>query len=307
MPKPLSKSRELAGRLLHAALTAVKNAGGRCNVQFVYEQVLNTVELDEWAKEIIESNGLPRWQTYLQFFSIDAVKANFLIKERGVWTLTPEGEKELDKPPAELLDVATAAFRAWKRSQTPKPITPIDNDDQLEEVDEPPEDRMFAIQQEVHERLSFDLIEMIKSCSPSFFERLVVELLLKMGYGGTRADAGRAIGQSGDGGIDGIIDEDRLGLDSIYIQAKKWEAAIGRPEIQKFVGALQGQRAHKGVFITTSDFTREAREYVNNINTKVVLVNGFSLARLMIENNVGVSVAATYSVKKIDTDYFLDE
>ena len=144
-------------------------------------------------------------------------------------------------------------------------------------------------------------------CSPNFFERLVVELLLSMGYGGTRAGAGRAIGQSGDGGIDGIIDEDRLGLDAIYIQAKRWEGVVGRPEIQKFVGALQGQRAHKGVFITTSEFTKEAQEYVKNINNKVVLINGFSLAKLMIENNVGVSIAATYSVKKIDSDYFVDE
>ena len=135
----------------------------------------------------------------------------------------------------------------------------------------------------------------------------MVELLLAMGYGGTRVGAGRAIGQSGDGGIDGIIDEDRLGLDAIYIQAKRWEAVVGRPEIQKFVGALQGQRAHKGVFITTSDFTKEAQEYVKNINNKVVLINGFALARLMIENNVGVSVATTYQVKKIDSDYFVDE
>lgn len=155
--------------------------------------------------------------------------------------------------------------------------------------------------------LAGELLENIKACSPSFFERLVVELLLAMGYGGTRADAGRAIGQSGDGGIDGIIDEDRLGLDSIYIQAKRWESVVGRPEIQKFVGALQGQRAHKGVFITTSDFTKEAQEYVKNITNKVVLMNGFTLARLMIENNVGVSTAATYEVKKIDSDYFVDE
>lgn len=128
-----------------------------------------------------------------------------------------------------------------------------------------------------------------------------------MGYGGTRVGAGRAIGQSGDGGIDGIIDEDRLGLDAIYIQAKRWESVVGRPEIQKFVGALQGQIAHKGVFITTLDFTKEAQEYVKNINNKVVLISGFALARLMIENNVGISVATTYQVKKIDSDYFVDE
>jgi restriction system protein len=170
-----------------------------------------------------------------------------------------------------------------------------------------PEEILEDNYQRLNSALSIDLLEIVKSSTPSFFERLVVELLLAMGYGGTRIGAGRAIGQSGDGGIDGIIDEDRLGLDSIYIQAKRWEGVVGRPEIQKFVGALQGQRAHKGVFITTSDFTKEAQEYVKNISNKVVLINGFALARLMIENNVGVSVATTYQVKKIDSDYFVDE
>lgn len=178
-------------------------------------------------------------------------------------------------------------------------------------IDEPnkqtPEEQLENSYKILSDGLASEIIQLVKSCSPTFFERLVVELLLAMGYGGTRVGAGRAIGQSGDGGIDGIIDEDRLGLDAIYIQAKRWEGVVGRPEIQKFVGALQGQRAHKGVFITTSDFTKEAQEYVKNISNKVVLINGFALARLMIENNVGVSVATTYQVKKIDSDYFLDE
>lgn len=170
-----------------------------------------------------------------------------------------------------------------------------------------PEELLANTVRDLDAALAYDLIEAIKSSSPSFFERLVVKLLLAMGYGGSRVEAGRAIGQSGDGGIDGIIDEDKLGLDSIYIQAKRWEGSVGRPEIQKFVGALQGHRAHKGVFITTSEFTKDAQEYVKNINNKVVLINGFTLARLMIENNVGVSTVSTYEVKKIDTDYFVDE
>ena len=170
-----------------------------------------------------------------------------------------------------------------------------------------PEESMENAFYKLNSQLSTDLLEIIKSSSPSFFERLVVELLLAMGYGGSRVEAGRAIGQSGDGGIDGIIDEDKLGLDSIYIQAKRWEGSVGRPEIQKFVGALQGNRAHKGVFMTTSDFTKEAQEYVKNISNKVVLVNGFTLAKLLIENDVGVSTTSTYKIKKIDSDYFLDE
>jgi restriction system protein len=179
-------------------------------------------------------------------------------------------------------------------------------------VDEPekqtPEEQLENSYKILSDGLASEILQLVKSCSPSFFERLVVELLLAMGYGGTRVGAGRAIGQSGDGGIDGIIDEDRLGLDSIYIQAKRWEGVVGRPEVQKFVGALSGQRATKGVFITTSDFTREALDFVkNNNHYKVVLINGFTLAKFMIENNVGVSVATTYQVKKIDSDYFVDE
>ena len=170
-----------------------------------------------------------------------------------------------------------------------------------------PEEQLENAYKILSDGLASEIIQLVKICSPAFFERLVVELLLAMGYGGTRVGAGRAIGQSGDGGIDGIIDEDRLGLDSIYIQAKRWEGVVGRPEIQKFVGALSGQRATKGVFITTSDFTREALDFVkNNNHYKVVLINGFTLAKFMIENNVGVSVATIYHVKKIDSDYFVD-
>jgi restriction system protein len=128
-----------------------------------------------------------------------------------------------------------------------------------------------------------------------------------MGYGGSRKDAGQAIGKSGDEGIDGIIKEDRLGLDIIYIQAKRWENTVSRPEIQKFAGALQGQRAKKGIFVTTSSFSREAQEYVKNIDSKIILIDGDQLAQFMIDSNVGVSPVAVYEVKRIDSDYFTDE
>nr|MBA3334907.1 restriction endonuclease [Acidobacteriota bacterium] len=131
--------------------------------------------------------------------------------------------------------------------------------------------------------------------------------LVKMGYGGTLQEAGQAVGRSGDGGIDGIINEDRLGLDVIYLQAKRWEGNVSRPEIQKFAGALQGKRARKGVFITTSDFTKEAREYVAMIDSKIILIDGEELAEMMIDYNVGVSVATTYEIKRIDSDYFTEE
>jgi restriction system protein len=143
--------------------------------------------------------------------------------------------------------------------------------------------------------------------SPAFFERLVVDLLVKMGYGGSRKDAGEAIGRSGDGGVDGIIKEDRLGLDILYIQAKRWEGTVGRPEIHKFVGALQGKHARKGIFLTTGSFSKDAHEYVQHIETKVVLIDGITLASLMIDHGVGTSTAAMYEIKKIDQDYFAEE
>jgi restriction system protein len=161
--------------------------------------------------------------------------------------------------------------------------------------------------EKIREDLAADLLQRMKSCSPSFFERLVVEVIVKMGYGGTRQDAGKAIGQSGDGGIDGIIKEDKLGLDTIYIQAKRWENTVGRPEIQKFVGALTGQRSKKGLFITTSDFSGDAREYVSRIDTKIVLIDGELLAQLMIDHGVGVSTIGVFELKKVDTDYFTEE
>jgi restriction system protein len=143
-----------------------------------------------------------------------------------------------------------------------------------------------------------------RGVSPAFFEELVIDLLVRMGYGGTRTEAARAIGRTGDGGIDGVIDEDHLGLDSIYVQAKRWEGSVGRPEIQKFAGALQGQRATKGIFITTSTFTGEAVEYAQRIGTRIVLIDGRRLAALMFEHDVGVSPKRAYTVKDIDGDYF---
>jgi restriction system protein len=158
--------------------------------------------------------------------------------------------------------------------------------------------------QRIREQLAADLLQKIKDASPAFFEKLVVELLLTMGYGGSRQDAGKTVGRAGDGGIDGVINEDRLGLDVIYIQAKRWEGTVGRPEIQKFAGALQGQRAKKGIFITTSDFTKEAEDYVAMIDSRIVLVNGGRLANLMMDHGVGVTKVAAYEVKRIDSDYF---
>ncbi len=176
------------------------------------------------------------------------------------------------------------------------------------EVDQrTPEEALEAAYQEIRSNLAQELLAQVQNGSSEFFEKLVVELLVAMGYGGSRRDAARAVGQAGDEGIDGIIDEDRLGLDTIYIQAKKWHDTVTRPEIQKFVGALQGKRARKGIFITTSSFSQGAHEYVSMIDTKVVLIDGKRLTGYMIDYNVGVSTVSRYELKRIDSDYFNGE
>jgi restriction system protein len=173
--------------------------------------------------------------------------------------------------------------------------------------DETPEETLQKSYLSIRHDLANDLLQRIKDNSPAFFESLVVDLMIAMGYGGSRSDAGESLGKSGDEGIDGIIKEDRLGLDVIYLQAKRWEGTIGRPEIQKFVGALHGQRAKKGVFITTSSFSADARSYVKSIDPKVVLIDGHDLAEMMIDHGLGVSTVAAYEIKRVDMDYFEGE
>jgi len=170
-----------------------------------------------------------------------------------------------------------------------------------------PRDYLEDAYLEIKQDLAQDIILRIKACSPRFFERLIVQLLVQMGYGGSIKDAGQAVGRSGDGGVDGITKEDKLGLDVIYIQTKRWESTVGRPEIQRFVGALHGLRARKGIFITTSVFSVEAVDYVSRIENKIVLVNGIEMAQLMIDHDVGVSLVEVYEIKKVDEDFFTDE
>ncbi len=167
-----------------------------------------------------------------------------------------------------------------------------------------PSEVIEAAYQMIRDSLAEELLQQIKNCSPEFFERLVVDVLVSMGYGGTRREAGRAIGKSGDEGIDGTINEDRLGLDVIYIQAKRWEGTVSRPHIQQFAGALQGQKARKGVFITTSNFSKGAKDFARNIESSLVLVDGEVLAGHMIDHSVGVTVETSYEIKRIDSDYF---
>jgi restriction system protein len=232
---------------------------------------------------------------------------------RGVFNITAQGRALLaENPPridAQLLRrfqpfLDFLARRGEREDQPNEPVAPANRQLEPEESRETPEDQLAQAYRRIRKDLASELLEQIKAAPPSFFEQLVVDLLVTMGYGGNRQDAGRAIGKSGDGGIDGIINEDKLGLDVIYIQAKRWDATVGRPEIQKFAGALQGQRARKGVFITTSTFSREAEDFVTHIDSKIILIDGDKLAELMIDHNVGVAVIGSYEIKKLDSDYF---
>ena len=227
---------------------------------------------------------------------------------RGYFRITPRGLEVLKQKPEKINVKFLEQFKEFRdfrqRKRKPHDKTKETN---KEDIEKTPAEALEAAYENLREDLAKELLQQIKKCPPSLFEKIVVELLVKMGYGGSRKDAGQAIGRSGDEGIDGIIKEDKLGLDIIYIQAKRWENTISRPEIQKFAGALQGQRARKGIFITTSNFSKEAIEYVTKIDTKIILIDGDQLAQYMIDNDVGVSPVAKYEVKKIDLDYFTDE
>lgn len=226
---------------------------------------------------------------------------------RGYFKITNRGLNVLSQHPQEInvkfLDQFPEfiEFRKYKEKQPGGP------GGSGEVEDKTPGEILESAYQRMRQELAVDLLAQVKSCSPAFFEKLVIDLLDTMGYGGTRKDAGTAMGKAGDGGIDGIIKEDRLGLDAIYIQAKRWENPVGRPDIQKFSGALQGQRAKKGIFLTTSSFTAEAYDYVSRIDSKIVLIDGSMLANLMIDHRVGVSPVAIYELKRVDTDYFTED
>ncbi|HEY0721773.1 MAG TPA: restriction endonuclease [Gammaproteobacteria bacterium] len=227
---------------------------------------------------------------------------------RGYFRITQRGHDLLTQNPERIDITVLKQYPEFVEFRNSRSSDVSDSEPaSLEKTEATPEESLEFAYQRLRNELADELLRTIVSCTPAFFERLVVDLLVAMGYGGSRQDAGRAIGRSGDDGIDGIIKEDRLGLDIIYLQAKRWQGVVGRPEIQKFAGALQGNRARKGVFITTSSFTREADEYVSRIDSKIILIDGRQLAQLMIDHDVGVSTQQTFVLKRIDADYFSEE
>lgn len=269
------------------------------------EKLGNEFDLTDEDRKALLPSGIQKvfdnrvnWsKTYLK-------KAGLLEnKRRGYFNITDEGLKVLEQNPPKIDINFLMQFPGYVEFRTGGKDKPVTTDD----TPVTPEEILENSYQNLRNNIAQELLSSVKFCSPEFFEKLVVDLLLNMGYGGSRRDAGEAIGRSGDGGIDGIIKEDKLGLDTIYIQAKKWENTVSRPEIQKFAGALQGQQAKKGIFITTSSFSKGAREYANIIDSKVVLIDGEILAQLMIDYDIGVSKIKSYDLKKIDTDYFTEE
>jgi restriction system protein len=236
---------------------------------------------------------------------------------RGMYELTDRGRELLSTRP-ERVDVALLMrypefrdFRERSRSRSggAEAESEVPTDTMVEHAEPtlPPDEALEGAYQRLRNEVEAEVLDAVKDSSPEFFENLVIDVLVRMGYGGSREDAARAVGRSGDGGIDGVIDEDRLGLDVIYIQAKRWEATVGRPEVQKFVGALEGRRARKGIMLTTSSFSREAEEYVQNIASRIVLIDGRRLAGFMFDFDVGLVPRATLTMKEVDGDYFEEE
>ena len=265
---------------------------------------------DEDLKEMLPSGIQPTFVNRVGWASIYIKKAGLLeATRRGFYRITPRGQELLKRQPKVINVKLLKQYPEFLEFQQLKGTRSGEKVKEARETPDTltatPSEALQTAYENLRDELVDELLARLKKSSPAFFERVVVELLVKMGYGGSCTDAGKAIGKTGDGGIDGIIKEDRLGLDVVYIQAKRWENnPVGRPEVMQFAGALQAQKANKGIFITTSRFTDDARSYVSQIGSKIVLIDGEQLTNLMIEHDVVVSTLSMYPVKKIDTDYF---
>ncbi len=262
---------------------------------------------EDERKELLPSGSQATFDNRVGWARTYMKKAGLLESpRRGYFQITDRGLQALDQKPEKInvkfLEQYPEFLEFKTASNTKSTTTEIDTTVPTEE--RTPREVMEDAYVTIRSGLVGELLEQVMQSSPSFFERLVVDLLVSMGYGGTRKDAGEAVGGSGDEGIDGIIKEDRLGLEVVYIQAKRWKDTVGRPEIQRFVGALHGQNARKGVFITTSSFSNGAIQYAEGLSDKVVLIDGETLANLMIDHGVGVALEEAYEIKRVDSDYF---
>lgn len=264
--------------------------------------------------EMLPSGRQRRFDNRVAWSTTHLFQAGLLDRpRRGVTRLTDRGRDVLARN-ADRVDMVVLNDFEDYRNFRHRSRDDSDTDDHAESqpatavlsTPDTPEETIEAAFEQLNASLGQSLLKHLTEGSPEFFEQVVVDLLLAMGYGGSRREAGEHLGQTGDMGVDGVIREDILGLDAIYLQAKRWDPSrtVGRPEVQGFVGALHGVRASKGVFLTTSRFTREAREYAASVSPRVVLIGGRELADLMITHGVGVSIRQSYELKRIDADYF---
>lgn len=273
------------------------------------EIVIKYFSLNEEDIKILVPSGKQTLVENRVYWSLTYLKKSVLIESinRGEYRITDRGLKLLNTKPERIDKKLLSQYREYRifSNQDEKEETFIKtNELQASEVITP-EENIDQIYKKINDQLAEDLLEIILEKDGYYFERLVMDVLIKMGYGNFRNEAKEITKKSNDGGIDGIINQDKLGLDKIYIQAKRWkDGVVGRPELQKFVGALSERQAIKGIFITTSDFTKEAKEYVEKVSQNIILINGNMLSKLMIKYNVGVQINYTYEIKKIDNDYF---
>lgn len=276
------------------------------------ERVADQIGLTaEDRRELVPSGQKPLYQDRISW-AVSYMKQAKLVerRKRGVYALTRRGHEVLNTYPERVDNGALRQYEEFEAFLNRSSNNSQDKSKSEEAAsdEKTPEESLEGAYGRVRTAIEAELLDQVKSASPEFFERLVVELLVSMGYGGSLKDAGQAIGKSGDEGIDGIIKEDRLGLDRILIQAKRWTTnTVGRPDVQSFAGSLEGARARKGIFITTSTFSAEARAYVDRIEKRIVLIDGDELASYLYEHGVGVSTTATYAVKRVDSDYFTEE
>jgi len=265
---------------------------------------------EEERREMLPSGRARLFDNRIAWAKSHILQAGLLIApRRAISVITERGIEALKNHPQKIDLRVLQEFEEYREFRNRRKNEDDSSNLAIEEESDTgltPEELLEDAYLNIRRQVESELLTQIKSAPPDFLERLIVDLVVRMGYGGSRKDAGEALGRSGDEGIDGIIKEDPLGLDIIYLQAKRWEGTVGRPEIQKFAGALQGQRAKKGIFITTSSFTTDALEYVSRIDTKIILIDGTRLTKLMFDHGVGVTTATNYEVKRIDSDYFVE-
>jgi restriction system protein len=300
---PIPDYETLMGPLLRIAQAS---KGNEVAIADAIEQLADQCKLtEEERREPLPSGSAFKFSSRVSWARTYLQKAGLLeATRRGRFRITKRGMEVLSKKPERVDNRILAQFSEFREFQGGKKT----KKEKETSSSETPIESIATQYEQIRAALSSELLDRVKKCSPQFFERLVITLLVRLGYGGSLKDAGQAVGRTGDGGVDGVIREDKLGLDNIYIQAKRWtDKPVGSPDIDQFAGALSKRKATKGIFITTSTFTKDALASVREYSSRIILIDGNTLAGYMIDHGVGVSVASTYEIKRVDTDFFEGE